>query len=72
MGYYSCHSFPLEFLKKFQQMEKMMGSLMGMFQGKMPGMPGGAAPKGFRAPPAENDGPKKAKNKRGPWGKGYF
>ncbi|HLE12558.1 MAG: signal recognition particle protein [Bdellovibrionales bacterium RIFOXYD12_FULL_39_22] len=69
-----------DFLAKFRQMEKMMGSMMSMFKGGMPGFPGmgdGGMPemgarKGFRQAPSM-PGPKKSgTGKRGPWGKGYF
>jgi signal recognition particle subunit SRP54 len=61
-----------EFLKKFAQMEKMMGGMMGMMKNggmpSMPGMPGGMGMPGM-------PGGKKKKKKgggKGPWGKGFF
>ncbi len=61
-----------DFLAKFKQMEKMMGSMMGMFKGGgMPGMPGGGAQKGFRSSPMKK-GKKNKARKKGPWGGGYF
>jgi len=67
-----------EFIKKFKQMESMMGGMMGMFKGGTPSLsgmgPGGAMP----SLPAGMDNPfgggkKKKKGKgKGPWGKGYF
>lgn len=69
-----------DFLAKFRQMEKMMGGMMSMMKGGMPGMPGmgGGMPgmpggnPGFRqAPGAGKKGKKKGK-KKGPWGGGFF
>ncbi len=66
-----------EFLKKFKQMEKMMGGMMQMFKGGgMPGMPGmeglmGGPQKGFRQQATGKKKGKKGK-KKGPFGGGYF
>ena len=67
------------FLKKFKQMEKMMGGMMGMLKnGGMPGLPGmpgmgGGMPakKGFRQESSKKLKSGKGK-KKGPWGGGYF
>jgi signal recognition particle subunit SRP54 len=67
-----------DFLSKFKQMESMMGGLMSMMKGGMPGMGmPGMAPgqkKGFRpeANPFGEMGKEKKKGGKGPWGKGYF
>jgi len=68
-----------DFLKKFAQMEQMMGGLSSMMKGGgfpgMPGMPGMGPQKGFRADPNAMQNPfgkQKKKGTKGPWGKGYF
>ncbi len=59
-----------DFLKKFVQMEKMIGPLMSMMKGGMPAMGKGmGAGAGFPGMP-ENDRPKK--KYKGPWGGGFF
>lgn len=68
-----------DFLAKFRQMEKMMGGMMQMMKGGMPGMPGmgGGMPgmpgpnPGFRQAAGSGKKPKKGK-KKGPWGGGFF
>lgn len=63
-----------DFIAKFRQMEKMMGGMMQMMKGGMPGlpgMPGGGATPGFRQQPGMGKKAKKGGGK-GPWGKGYF
>ncbi len=66
-----------EFLGKFKQMEKMMGGMMQMMKGGMPGLPGmggmmgaGGSP-GFRQSPGKMKKRKKG-GKKGPWGGGFF
>ncbi|MGB0453054.1 MAG: signal recognition particle protein [Bacteriovoracaceae bacterium] len=68
-----------DFVEKFRQMEKMMGSMMGMFKGGMPGMPGmpgmGDMPPGFNDNPGfrqQRQKKQKGKRKKGPWGGGFF
>ena len=71
-----------DFLKKFKQMEQMMGGMAAMMNGGgFPGMPGMGPKKGFRQDPnAMPDfmglggagGKEKKKGSKGPWGKGYF
>lgn len=65
-----------DFLKKFQQMEQMMGGLSSMMKGgAIPGMPGMGQQKGFRQDPEAMQNPfgkQKKKGAKGPWGKGYF
>ncbi len=69
-----------DFIKKFKQMEQMMGGMMGMLKGGglpgmglpgMGGMPGMDSMPGFRQQPGANKKRKKGKRK-GPWGGGYF
>ena len=81
MGSGSPESKVKDFLKKFRQMEKMMGGMMQMFKGGgMPGLPGmgggmpGGMGDGMPGLPGM-DGNKKRKGKRkgkGKWGGGYF
>ena len=60
-----------DFLAKFRQMEKMMGSMMGMMKGGMPSMPG--IPGGMPGMPQLGGKQKKRKKgKKGPWGGGFF
>ncbi len=68
-----------DFIQKFRQMEKMMGGMMQMMKGGMPGMPGmgGGMPSlpgmGDQAGFRQGKKPKKkGKGKKGPWGGGYF
>lgn len=67
-----------DFLGKFKQMEQMMGGMAAMMNGGgMPGMPGFGQKKGFRTDPNAmnpfaDQGKKKDKSGKGPWGKGYF
>ena len=68
-----------DFLKKFKQMEKMIGPMMQMFKGGgMPAIPGmggmpGAQTNGFRQMPGESGKKRKKGGKKGPWGGGgYF
>jgi signal recognition particle subunit SRP54 len=74
-----------DFIKKFKQMEQMMGGMMGMLKGGgmpgmglpgmgggMPGMPGMENMPGFRQQPGTNKKKKKGKRKGGPWGGGFF
>jgi signal recognition particle subunit SRP54 len=78
MGSGSTEEAVRDFLGKFKQMEQMMGGLSSMMNGgAMPGMPGFGQKKGFRADPNAmnpfgDQGKKKDKNGKGPWGKGYF
>lgn len=78
MGSGSTEEAVRDFLGKFKQMEQMMGGLSSMMNGgALPGMPGFGQKKGFRADPnAVNpfaeQGKKKEKSGKGPWGKGYF
>jgi signal recognition particle subunit SRP54 len=57
-----------DFLKKFVQMERMIGPLMQMMKGGMP-MPGGQGPMGF---PGMPDAGKQKKKYKSPWGGGFF
>jgi signal recognition particle subunit SRP54 len=62
-----------DFLKKFQQMEQMMGGLSSMMKGGA--IPGMGQQKGFRQDPEAMQNPfgkQKKKGAKGPWGKGYF
>lgn len=65
-----------DFLKKFSQMEKMMGQMGQMMKGGSPGMPGmpgmGGAGAGFRQAPGTGKKQKKGKRSKGPWGGGFF
>ncbi len=67
-----------DFLKKFAQMEKMMGGMMQMMKGGMPSMPGmpgmGGMPGagGMPGMPGLPSGKKKKGKKNGPWGNKYF
>lgn len=75
-----------DFLKKFRQMEKMMGGMMQMMKGGMglPGMggmsgmgggmpdPGAMGAPGFRQQPGAGKKKKKKGKRKGPWGGGFF
>lgn len=66
-----------DFVEKFRQMEKMMGGMMSMMKGGMPGMGmpgmGGGMPGGMPGMPGIPGGKKKKKGKKkSPWGGGYF
>jgi signal recognition particle subunit SRP54 len=67
-----------QFIEKFEQMQKMMGGMMGMMKGGgLPGMGlpgfGGGAQKGFRAQPGMDSGKQKKKGKKkSPFGTRYF
>jgi len=63
-----------DFLAKFRQMEKMMGSMMGMMKGGMPSLPGmaGGMPGMGDMPALGGKRKKPKKGKKGPWGGGFF
>lgn len=62
-----------DFLKKFAQMEKMMGMMSQMMKGGMPNMPGMPGMPGMGGMPGMPGGKKKKDGKKnGPWGNRYF